>query len=359
MPKYLLSLLIAIVSIFSLLIINKQSWGEPRLITLGVSPEIAADYIHAVIEADRTIYSKMTVERLEEAASLKATEKWLEENTLPLPAQFLLMASQNVNAQNLGMSYKLMSLWPINPQNGPENHFEKLALEAINENPGRPFMTTVSSNRQLFFTAVYPDKAVTKSCVACHNAHPNSPKKDFKVGDVMGGISITLPLGKEDTIPARKVADYIHAVLESDRLIYTEFVVNRLQDNNVLNASETWWRDKSLMLPAQFLLYASDRVAHERLGLMYKLLSPWPINPYNGAVTEFEKKGMEVFMRNPKETFYGTHTVHNKNFFEIVYPDLAVSKACVTCHNTHPESPKRDFKMNDIMGGLMVSFPVH
>ncbi|CAI2719473.1 Tll0287-like domain-containing protein [Nitrospina watsonii] len=358
MSKYLLSLFLTFACFGSLLVVNQQSWGEPRLITLGVSPEIATDYIHAVIEADRTIYSKRIVERLEKATSLKATEKWLEENTLPLPAQFLLMASENVSAQNLGMSYKLTSLWPINPQNGPENHFEKVALEAIHENPGRPFMTTVSTNRQLFFKAVYPDKAVTQSCVACHNAHPNSPKKDFKVGDVMGGIIITLPMGKSPTIAPKTVADYIYAVMESDRLIYTEFVVNRLQNNNVLKASETWWKDKTLMLPAQFLLHASDRVAHERLGLMYKLLSPWPINPYNGAVTEFEKKGMEVFMKNPQETFYGMHTVHNKNFFEIVYPDLAVSKACVNCHNAHPESPKRDFKMNDIMGGIMMSFPV-
>ncbi|MEE8268667.1 MAG: DUF3365 domain-containing protein, partial [Nitrospinaceae bacterium] len=52
------------------------------------------------------------------------------------------------------------------------------------------------------------------------------------------------------------------------------------------------------------------------------------------------------------------YTVHDRQFFEAVYPDFAVSKACVSCHNSHPNSPKRDFKLNDVMGGIMLSFPV-
>ena len=205
---------------------------------------------------------------------------------------------------------------------------------------------------------MYSDKAVTKSCVTCHNSHPNSPKKDFKLGDVIGGISITIPLEQEGLISAKVVADFIHSVLESDRMIYAEFVVNRLQNNNIVKASENWWKDKGLMLPAQFLLHASDLVAHERMGLMYKLFSPWPINRYNRAVTKFAQQGMEVIARNPKETYLGTHTVHDRQFFEAVYPDFAVSNACVSCHNSHPDSPKHDFKLNDVMGGIMVSFPV-
>jgi hypothetical protein len=67
---------------------------------------------------------------------------------------------------------------------------------------------------------------------------------------------------------------------------------------------------------------------------------------------------MDVVAKDPKETFLGTHEVHDRQFFEAVYPDLAVSEACVSCHNSHPNSPKRDFKLNDVMGGIMLSFPV-
>jgi len=358
MHKIFLPSIIAIILALSMFLFSSQSLSETKFIPLGVSPEIATDYIHSVIEADRTIYSKMIVERLGDAISLKATENYLEENTLPLPAQFLLLASQNVTSQNIGMTYRLMSLWPINSQNGPKDGFEKKGLEEVIKNPNKSFTTTFTSKGKLMFKAVYPDKAVSKSCVSCHNGHPKSPKKDFKLGDVMGGISITIPLGQEGFIPARQVADYIHAVLESDRMIYAEFVVNRLQNNNIIKASEHWWKEKTLLLPAQFLLNASDLIAHKRIGLMYKLYSPWPINQYNRAVTEFEQKGMAFVVKNPKETFAGTHEVHDRQFYEAIYPDLAVSQACVTCHNAHPDSPKRDFKLNDVMGGIMLSFPV-
>jgi hypothetical protein len=41
---------------------------------------------------------------------------------------------------------------------------------------------------------VYPDIGVAPVCVACHNAHPDSPRDDFKLGDVMGGVVIRIPV---------------------------------------------------------------------------------------------------------------------------------------------------------------------
>ena len=38
------------------------------------------------------------------------------------------------------------------------------------------------------------DGAVSAACVTCHNGHPLSPKQDFKLNDVIGGIAITIPL---------------------------------------------------------------------------------------------------------------------------------------------------------------------
>ena len=58
MSKLPLSSIITIVLAASIFLFNNQSWSEAKFIPLGVSPEIATDYIHSVIEADRTIYSK-------------------------------------------------------------------------------------------------------------------------------------------------------------------------------------------------------------------------------------------------------------------------------------------------------------
>ncbi|MCX5728567.1 MAG: DUF3365 domain-containing protein, partial [Nitrospirae bacterium] len=51
---------------------------------------IVADYVHAVIEADREVYTRHVVERLQVKEVVVASENWEEKNTLPLPAQFLM-----------------------------------------------------------------------------------------------------------------------------------------------------------------------------------------------------------------------------------------------------------------------------
>jgi hypothetical protein len=35
---------------------------------------------------------------------------------------------------------------------------------------------------------------VTEGCIGCHNAHPESPKQNFKLKDVMGAMVISIPL---------------------------------------------------------------------------------------------------------------------------------------------------------------------
>ena len=332
----------------------------------GIPARSAADYIHAVIEADRTIYSQYIVERLGETVALRASEDWKEKNTLLLPAQFLLISSQIVNARNSGLSYRLMSLWPINKANSPKTKMAKKGLSGVLKNPKKPFTWTVKTNGKFQFNAIYPDMAVSKSCVTCHNTHPKSPKRDFKRGDVMGGIQVSFPLpatsknSKEDaTVAPEVVADYIHSILEADRTVYAKYIVNRLQKNNIIYPSENWWEDNTLLLPAQFLLNASDLIRNMRLGLDYRLISLWPINPHNGAANEFERAGLESVASQPTRPYIGKIKVGNKSYFQAVYPDIAITPACVTCHNAHPKSPKHDFKLFDVIGGIVVNVPIN
>ena len=57
----------------------------------GIPPETVADYLHSVIEADRTFYTIHVVERLQKGGGTKASEDWRsKKDVLPLPAQFLI-----------------------------------------------------------------------------------------------------------------------------------------------------------------------------------------------------------------------------------------------------------------------------
>jgi len=165
---------------------------------MGIPPETVTDYVHAVIEADRTFYTVHIVERLQKKGALAASENWRVANTLPLPAQFLIESSDLAAKTGTKVRYRLIGLWPINKQNGPATQFEQKGLEEVQKDPARPYTGTITSGQERFFTAVYADRAVTQACIGCHNAHPNSPKQDFKINDVMGGIVITIPLSRQE-----------------------------------------------------------------------------------------------------------------------------------------------------------------
>jgi hypothetical protein len=99
-----------------------------------------------------------------------------------------------VAEQPNGIRFRLISSWAINKKNRPATEFERTGLTEILVDPDRPHTGVVTDGRARYFQALYPDKAVSQTCIGCHNAHPNSPKKDFKLRDVMGGILLTIPL---------------------------------------------------------------------------------------------------------------------------------------------------------------------
>jgi len=168
---------------------------------VSFSPEVVADYIHAVIAADRALYTSHVVERMQENRIVIAAEAWKQRKALPLPAQMLLMAGRVVAMSGSGLRYRLASLWPIYEENGPSNVFEESGLKVVSEDPDEVYSGVIKRGDQRFFKAIYADRAVSKACVECHNGHLLSSKRDFKLGDVMGGIIISfpLPLEKKET----------------------------------------------------------------------------------------------------------------------------------------------------------------
>ena len=162
----------------------------------GVSPQTMADALHAVMESDRTVSTKKVVNRLaNEQNIIKASEHWEDDKALPLPAQMFRMGAEMVTEKNVGFTYGLLSKWPVNKQHAPKTDVEIRGLDFIDSNGGTtPFYGEEELGNQKYFTAIYADVGVATACVKCHNEHKDSPRTDFKIGDVMGGIVIRIPL---------------------------------------------------------------------------------------------------------------------------------------------------------------------
>jgi len=175
----------------------------------GLEPQKVADMLHAVMKADRTVYTKQVVNRLikqqkvtivnpetSEQEPFGASEQWkTEHGKLPLPAQMFRMGAEMVTEENVGFTYALLSKWPINKQNKPKTDLEVKGLDAVATNGGKaPFYGTETLGEKSYFTAVYADVGVAAACIDCHNEHKDTPRKDFKLGDVMGGVVLRIPL---------------------------------------------------------------------------------------------------------------------------------------------------------------------
>jgi hypothetical protein len=173
-----------------------------------------------------------------------------------------------------------------------------------------------------------------------------------------------------DLVSARRAADMVHAALAADRAVYAREVVQRLtavqrvrvmdpQRGEVpLEAREDWKSEHgALPLPAQMFRMGSEVVLEQDSGLSYLLLSPWPINKQNRARTPAEERGLDAVTRT-RQTLYATEEHDGTPYFVAIYPDVAVSPACAACHNAHPDSPRKDFADGDVMGAVVVRFPL-
>ncbi len=160
-------------------------------------------------------------------------------------------------------------------------------------------------------------------------------------------------------VSPRQMADALYTVLSADRTVYTQKVVNRLQNvDNVVKASEHFEDEKALPLPAQMFRMGAEISAKKTEAFTYALLSPWAINKQNLPKTEVEKAGLAK-VTETGEPYYGEEKLGGKTYFTAVYPDRAVSPACVKCHNGHADSPRADFKENDVMGGVVIRIAVN
>ncbi|UVT19627.1 MAG: DUF3365 domain-containing protein [Nitrospira sp.] len=164
--------------------------------------------------------------------------------------------------------------------------------------------------------------------------------------------------GAPASIPPRVVADFLHAVIMAHRNFYTIHIVNPLLQEGIVDVSENWRAKTALPLPVQFLQETSEMAELTSADVHYHLISQWPINKANAPVTEFERRGLEAVQADPTQPYSSTFGGASGRRFGTVYADLAVTRVCIDCHNTHSNSPRSDFNVGDVMGGLVISFPL-
>jgi hypothetical protein len=115
---------------------------------------------------------------------------------IPLPATLTIELGRHISDRGKsGVQVRLYSDFPFRerPNGSPQDEFERDALQQLRENPDRPvYRFEEADGRPVLRYATA--RRMQETCVKCHNTHPNSPKKNWKVGDVPGVLEVIRPL---------------------------------------------------------------------------------------------------------------------------------------------------------------------
>lgn len=158
---------------------------------------------------------------------------------------------------------------------------------------------------------------------------------------------------KERTVDVEKMFNAVNAVNHVAREIYTKRIVGAGVKKG-LKFGEDWSEPgvEKGPLPALFLRLAARRMETKPEPLGLYLGSDAPINKSN-LFDDTQASAFEM-LRTSKEAVFLESDLSG---FVGMYPDIASAGPCVTCHNDHPDSPKTDWKLNDVMGATTWTYP--
>lgn len=157
-----------------------------------------AESVVAQMLATRAVYTKDVVSKLQtDDVNVEFGMDFRErQQHLPLPVTMVHLISDEVNKQGL-YTIDLISPWSINPDKQPAEGWEIDSTNALIKDPKSPQSEIETSGGKSKLLYMAADFASTPACVACHNALPESPKRDYELGDMMGSLVVTIPLTGE------------------------------------------------------------------------------------------------------------------------------------------------------------------
>jgi signal transduction histidine kinase len=147
-----------------------------------------ASDLNSVITSMRGYYASNVVGRV--LASPGSTEVVHDYESIPgaipIPATLSLELGRVITEQQQDISYRFISDYPFKNRAPHElDDFERQALADLRVNPDQPISDvtrTILTDRVRLIVPII----MGAPCVNCHNNHPESPKHDWKVGDVRG-----------------------------------------------------------------------------------------------------------------------------------------------------------------------------
>lgn len=191
----LTTVLISATVILAMLGITWWSMESMRQQILENNALISARSYANTLESIRSYYTSEVVARVpRDSVTVSHNYKHIE-NAIPLPATLTINLAKEIGRRSDGFSVRLYSNHPFpwRLESGDQDDFEKRAFQKLSDNPAEPYYEFEQSQDGGYLRYATAD-IMRPACVGCHNTHPETPKKDWKVGDLRGVLEISMPM---------------------------------------------------------------------------------------------------------------------------------------------------------------------
>lgn len=148
----------------------------------------------------RSYYTKKVLSKVKSQTNLKINyDHDIKSDTIPLPATSIHDLGK-LFTKNTDTQVKMYSNFPFpNRKDRKLDGFQKESLEYFKKNPSGSFWRRENLNGEEVVRYALPDFLSAQGCVSCHNQRADTPKSDWKLGDVRGVIEVITPISSEIT----------------------------------------------------------------------------------------------------------------------------------------------------------------
>lgn len=148
------------------------------------------------LEEIRKWYTTEVVQRLH-GQGIKATADYQgHDREIPLPATLSFALGEKLVDGRPGEKIRLISPYPFpgrRQQGGLTKGFQQDAWKVLQQSSEEAYFRFEQDDGVKVLRYATPDR-MSKECVECHNALPDSPKRDWQVGQVGGMLEVVYPV---------------------------------------------------------------------------------------------------------------------------------------------------------------------
>ena len=144
------------------------------------------------------------------------------------------------------------------------------------------------------------------------------------------------------------------------RTLYTREVVERVRHQGIEVVHNYKDKKGAIPLPATLSMELGQKIGRTHSGATTRLYSPYPFpwrRAEGGLQDDFGRNAWTYLKKNPHTPFYRFETIQGRTSLRYATADL-MRDSCIDCHNTHPDSPKTDWKTGDVRGVLEIVHPL-